>query len=397
MDMTHEGPVMLHQQIGSLPDEHRFSWEQVHQRRKKLQHRSKSRAGLNEELIDGVLVAAAAAAVAAEEDESWGGRDEPFPPQPSAQAQAPELLPDGREERVWHSRGRTGTAPWWPPVLSHEKAGRSPLSSADGGAAQATAGTASGSGSQGGGEGRLDQHQFRHPRYDNGKTLDTFSRPARAMEHRLRQLRELAPGLRPENQTAVQTIRLRTPGNYGDRPGDDRPAGRYLFRSPLRAATYHGLAALPPLPAEATPAGGALARLRASEEPGTGDEAMVLTGQPTPLSPPPLERVNRSLSAEELHRKRLLPWRGGGLAREGSGEAAGAEEAVKLPIEFGALLGASAGAPMGATPAPGQPRGRAHAEGGRSPVARAQVSPRRFRHLRGVFRLRFTPMSHLFR
>ena len=82
------------------------------------------------------------------------------------------------------------------------------------------------------------------------KSLDTYTNPGRENLGRLEALRELPPGLRPENETSLNLIPVRDPDNYADSPV--KGGVRYLFRAHERAKTFHEIPSIPKLPPEAT-------------------------------------------------------------------------------------------------------------------------------------------------
>jgi hypothetical protein len=100
--------------------------------------------------------------------------------------------------------------------------------------------------------------------------VSSYMYPERERMGRLEALRELPPGLRPENDTAVQTIRVRTPSskyaNENSQVNSPAMTKRFIFRSAERAATIHDLELMPELPVEIAPAANPVATKAAKAE-----------------------------------------------------------------------------------------------------------------------------------
>ena len=219
MAHTQEGPVMKHQCIGA-----RYTWEQLRARRNQLECEGSTRRSEQDSMIADIkregLENTTAARLFAEIDE-----------QPLQRSQ-PRLGSN-------ISHGPDVPTPWWPPVTVFTPSLKASPDSTKGGAAAQ------------GEQNRGDNNRNCSRSFDrNRDILDTFTNPRRDRGGRLELLRDLAPALRSENNSKYNTIRIYTPGNYSDSPVNGKQ--RYLFRTVERAAKYHNLPGIPPLPVEAT-------------------------------------------------------------------------------------------------------------------------------------------------
>lgn len=271
MGWSDEGPVMQHAQIGK-----RFSFHQVASKRAELTQENESKRFAQNQLLAAVLaeageadekVAEAALArkrAAKEREEAYAARMAAAirgldtPPDPEAACdQRAGLSGTGEDPRLWRTRVQPPPRCWWPSAWVY-------------GTDESVERVDEGKGAT------KKQHLRNYGKVHAGyhdvmpglspKTynlVSSYTYPERERMGRLDALRDLPPGLRPENDTAVQTIRVRTPNskyaNEYSQVNSPCMTKRFLFRSEQRASTIHGLVLMPELPKEIAPASNPIA------------------------------------------------------------------------------------------------------------------------------------------
>ena len=278
MGWSDEGPVMQHTQIGK-----RFSFEQVANKRAELTQKNESTRFAQNQLLAAVLaeakkadeqfaeVALARKRAAAEREEAYAARmkaairalDTPPDPEPACDhcAGLSDIVEDAR---LWRTRVQPAPRCWWPSAWVY---------GTDESVERVDEGEAA----------TKKQHLRNYGKVHAGyhdvmpglspKTynlISSYTYPERERMGRLDALRDLPSGLRPENDTAVQTIRVRTPNskyaNEYSQVNSPCMTKRFLFRSEQRAATIHGLVLMPELPKEIAPASNPIAAAATNAE-----------------------------------------------------------------------------------------------------------------------------------
>lgn len=266
MGWSTEGPVMQHAQIGA-----RFSFHQVAHKRGELAQENESKRCAHNQLLADVLdeakkadkkvaeTALARKQAAKEREEAYAakmaaairGLDTPPDPEPECN-QSADPTDTKAEVRLWRAPIDPPPRSWWPSTWVYGT--DESVERVDEGAAATK-----------------KQHQRYYGKVHAGyrdvmpglppKTynlISSYAYPERERMGRLDALRELPSGLRPENDTAIQTIRVRTPSSkYANEYSQiNSPAmtKRFIFRSEERASAIHGLVLMPELPKEIAPA-----------------------------------------------------------------------------------------------------------------------------------------------
>jgi hypothetical protein len=269
MDWGEEGPIMQHAQIG-----HRFSFGQVAGKRAELTDEIERKRFAQNQLLAQVLAEAKEAdekvaeaekarkKAAMERHEAHAARlaaaarglATPPEPEPEPECEEPAAGASSAEEevRLWRAKVEPPPRSWWPSTWvygtdeSVERVEEGPSAT-------------------------KKQHQRYYGKMHAGyrdvmpglppKTYNlvpSFMYPERERMGRLDALRELPSGLRPENDTAVQTVRVRTPNskyaNEYSTANSPAMTNRFIFRSEERPATFHDIGLMPELPLEVAPA-----------------------------------------------------------------------------------------------------------------------------------------------
>eukprot|EP01043_Picozoa_sp_COSAG02_P021494 COSAG02_NODE_1093_length_14617_cov_13.078661_3_plen_765_part_00 len=266
MEWSEAGPVMQHRQIGQ-----RFSFHQLAGKRAELAQENESKRFAQNQLLAEVLAEAKAAeakiaaaalarkcaakdrkeAYAAKMEAAIRGLATPPDPEPECDERA---RPGGTDEepRLWRAPTEPPPRSWWPSAWVY---------GTDESVERVDEGEAA----------TKKQHQRYYGKVHAGyrdvmpglppKTynlVSSYMYPERERMGRLDALRELPPGLRPENDTALQTIRVRTPNskyaNENSQINSPAMTKRFIFRSEERAGIIHGLERMPELPVEIAPA-----------------------------------------------------------------------------------------------------------------------------------------------